>query len=334
MIELIPNPEVNTREHVEAQVNRLDIVLDTEGGFASLDAGEGESWGRFEVTDFDSDGVLELVLIRPGSSALEPFALTAGSQPSRRIHITARGTNSNKALTALGGAHTALEVGTTKNVQVPFNLLPDRRPLRVLSMVPPSGSRNLEAPVEGVTIQLGGEVLAEAIDGNLLLRALSVDEVHLPITEVSYIETGLGLVTNVRFFECPLPPGEFVIEVAAAVCTTTDQCLDQHLNEEGAQPFEGSLHIQGTPFSAECTDIVTLSTACPEVGCPPGTGCNDGGTCVPDAEVGGQTEVCGSTNCPSPLYVCDEGECVDDCTFFGACPEPDQVCDETSRTCR
>lgn len=333
-VELVPNPEVNTSEQVAALVNRLDVVLDAEDGFTALDAGEGDTWGAYLVTDFDGDGVLELVLTRRGDVALEPFGLTAGHQGSRRLRITARGVDTNRTLAALGGTWGELAEGATGTCQVPFNLLPDRRPLRVVSMTPPSGSRSLDAPLEGVTVQLGSEVWLEAIEGHLILRAESVGVQFEPPVEVSYIETGMGRLTNIRFRDCPLPPGEYVLIVSTGLCTPTGQCLDQHLGLDGDQPFEGSLHVAGTPAEPQCDGVTTMSAHCPEQACPTGYQCVDG-SCQPDIEVGGvETDACGPELCAPPLWVCDEDQCVADCRIYGACATPDETCDLDSGLCR
>jgi hypothetical protein len=333
-VELVPNPEVNTSEQVAALVNSLDVVLDADGGFDSLDAGEGDTWGSYLVTDFDGDGVLELVLTRRGDVALEPFGLTAGHQGSRSIRITARGIDTNRHLAALGGSWGELEDGSTNTCQVPFNLLPDRRPLRVVSMSPPSGSRSLEAPLEDVTIQLGSEVRLEAIEGNLLLRAESVGVELVPSVEVSYIDTGMGRLTNIRFRNCPLPPGEYVLVVSTELCTPTGQCLDQHLGLEGEQPFEGSLHVAGTPEVPSCEGVTMMALACPEQACPEGYTC-ELGSCVPAIEVGGTTEEeCSEDLCIPPAWVCDGIQCVPDCRLYGACAQPEQSCDADAGICR
>jgi len=61
-------------------------------------------------------------------------------------------------------------------VEVPFNLIPAYRPLRVLSMIPPAGAQDLTPPVDGVTVQLGGEVQLKALQGQVELRAEIIDQ--------------------------------------------------------------------------------------------------------------------------------------------------------------
>lgn len=339
VIELVPNPEVNTRDQVSRLVNRLEVVLDVEGGFEALDAVEGDSWGPYEVTDFDGDGVLELKLTRPGGNALDPFVLTKGHQGDRTLHITAMGMDTGQILAALGGTYSMFEEGS-RSCEVPFNLLPERRPLRVVTMNPPTGSRDLEPPVDGVTIQLGGEVLEEAVVGRVHLIAESFEVELDPGLVLSYVETGLGRLTNVRLRACALTSGEYTIVVDTDVCTTSGQCLDQLLSVDGEQPFEGRLTVRGDPVMPECEVVGVLSTSfCPDPGCPDGFSCDDDGSCTSeqDIETGGNDGdvlSCDTELCVRPLGVCDGTLCVPDCQPFGVCVDPAQRCDPETGLCR
>lgn len=338
VVELVPNPEVNTSEQVAAVINSLDVVLDAEGGFEALDASEGDTWGVYEVTDFDSDGLLELVLTRPGDDALDSFALTPGHQGARMLRITALGVDIGQTLAALGATNTAFSDELTTSCQVPFNLLPERRPLRVISMIPPTGSQDLEPPIEGLTIQLGGEVLDTALEGRVHLRAVSVDLELEPGLAVSYVQTGMGRLTNLRFQDCILGPGEYTIVVDTEVCTTSGQCLDQHLSMDGVQPFEGVIHVRGEPEPPDCAVVGVLSQTCPAEECPEGFVCEDG-ACVEatDVETGGNppsaSEECDPQLCTPPLYVCDGEVCVPDCRVYGLCTDLTMVCDQRTGLC-
>jgi len=338
VIALVPNPEINTRANVTERVNRLEVVLDAEGGFAGLDADEGDSWGPYDVVEFDGDTALELLLHRPGSDALDTFAIEQGSQGDRMITITARGVDADARLTALGGAASAFpdSADGETQVEVPFNLLPEHRPLRVLAMTPLDGSRDLY-PVEGLTLQLGGEVLATAVEDQVELVAESLGgAAYRPGIALSYIDTGMGRMTVLRFVDCSLNAGDYTIRLSTEICSTTGQCLDQHLAVEGAQPFEGQLHVRGEPVEPDCAPIGVLSGGCPGIPCEDDFVCVDG-VCVLEAEVESAPESVGGCDpalCPPPFFVCDALDtCVPDCRTYGACPDPTQRCDEVFGLC-
>ena len=338
VVRLVPNPEVNTTAQLRAVVDRLDVVLAAEGGFESLDAEEGDSLGPYLVTDFDGDGVLDLVLSRPGSVALEPFALTPGRQGDRTLRVTARGLDSTGSLVALGGGAGAFRAGEQTAVELPFNIVPDRRPLRVVAVMPPDGARDLEPLLDGISVELGGFVLAAALEGHLHIVDEDFDERLEPALVLSYLETGMGRVTTVRVFECPLPPGSYTLVVGTGVCTRTGQCLDQHPGIDGAQPFEARFSVRGLPEPASCATAVELvGGLCPEEPCPEGWACEDGvcvsgGRGVPEGVTGGPG--CDEQLCAPPLLVCDGELCVADCRLYGVCLDPGQVCELETGLCR
>lgn len=340
LIELVPNPEVNTRADVAEHINSLEVVFDAQGGFASLNADDGGTWGSFSVVDFDSDGVMELLLTRPGRTALDIFAISQGSQDERVINITARGMgDAEDALTALGATSSAFQTDRATQVEVPFNLVPEYRPLRVLSMVPSQGARDLSSPVTGVTVQLGGEVLDTALEGHFELHADSVDEHFEPSLSVSYIDSGMGRLTNVRVLDCELYGGDYRVVLSEEICSRTGRCLDQELGLDGAQPFIGEFHVSGDPQLPACDFIRTLGGTCPGEPCGIGFYCIDG-ICMPDIEATPESvpEVdltCDPDECgPAEVAVCDpEGGCVPSCLLYGACVNPSARCDNESGLC-
>lgn len=338
VVELVPNPEVNTRADVAARVSDLEVVLDAEEGFAGLTASEGDRWGHYFVTDHDDDGALELVLTRSGADALEPFALTPGSDPDQLIHLEARGLGPEGSLVALGGATGSFRLGDEANVELPFNLLPAERPLRVLSMTPPSGARDLEPPVTEVSLQLGGEVLADVLEPHLTLGPDAEGDALIPQVILSYVDTTMGRMTNLRLLNCAMGGGAWLVALDTEICTTTGQCLDQHLGVEGAQPFEGRFTVRGEQWSG-CDIPEIQSFSCPDAPCEPGYHCIDGLCVLDDAESlpdepSGTTPGCDPDLCQPPAYVCDpQGQCVADCRLFGACPDPRHRCDPDLGLC-
>lgn len=340
LIELVPNPEVNTRADVAEHINSLEVVFDAQGGFASLNADDGDSWGAFSVVDFDSDGVLELLLIRPGRTALEVFAISQGSQDDRVINITARGMSTEEdAVTALGATSSAFQADHETQVEVPFNLVPEYRPLRVLSMVPSQGARDLPSPVYGITVQLGGEVLDTALEGQVELHANSVDQRLAPSLSVSYIDSGMGRLTNVRVQGCELFGGDYTVILRTEICSRTGRCLDQELGLDGSQPFIGGFSVSGDPVAPDCEFVTVLGSSCPQEPCAPGYYC-DFGICLPEIEMTpyGLPEdeiTCDPDECgPLEELVCDPvSGCVPSCLLYGACVNPLARCDLDSGLC-
>lgn len=335
VISLVPNPEINTREDVATHVNRLDVLFDAQDGLAGLDGHEeGDSFGPFLVTDIDDDGFFELLLSRRGDEALEAFAVTPGHQADRLLAISARGYDTSGALTALGGATGGFDQQRDTTVEIPFNLVPEYRPLRVLSMLPPSGARDLDPPIEDVTLQLSGEVRESSLLEQVTLRA--ADEDALANVTVSYVDTAMGRLTNVRLLDCVLSGGPTTVTVSTAVCSVTGQCLDQHLGVDGQQPYVGGFTVAGAPSAPLCQAITVESTSCPELPCEEGFTCVDG-ACVYDTlsqpEMGPSSS-CDPELCRAPENLCSpEGNCVTDCRFYGACPQPELQCDAETGIC-
>jgi hypothetical protein len=331
VVELVPNPEVNTSADVAARVNRLEFVLDAEGGFAG-DVAQGESW--YTATDVDDDGDLELTFERRGSVALQPFVLEQGSQGDRVIDVSARGKNTDGQLAALGGSAARFEPARQASLEVPFNLLPAFRPLRVLSMNPPDGSQGLTAPVTALTLQLSGEVLASALD-EIELRHEGGPALEARVT-VSYVDAAMGRLTNVKLDECDLFGGAYTVVLRTDVCSVAGQCLDQYLGVEGAQPFEGAFSVDGPPQAPGCSAEVAMGGVCPET-CDPGYECDEGvGICVqiPDVGLPEGGGLCDPSWCdPGADLVCDGSSCVPSCVPWGACPDPARHCDLDTGLC-
>jgi hypothetical protein len=334
VITLVPNPEINTSADVAEQVNRLDVIFDAQGGFHGLDGEEGDTWGPYLVTDFDDDGDLELLLSRPGREALEPFAVTAGQQGDRLLEITARGHGTDGLLRALGGSTGGFREDRDTEVEIPFNLLPEYRPLRVLSLTPPLGARNLTSPVDDIGFQLGGEVLETSLVGQVTLRSDGVDV--SPELILSYVDTNMGRLTNVRLRDCVLRGGPATVTVSTEVCTPTGQCLDQHLGVAGRQAFVGGFTIDGAAAEPFCDTAEVMSSGCPEIGCEAGYVCIDG-ACVADLLAHPESEELGECDaelCAPPAFVCDPaGICLPDCRIYGACVDPRHHCDDETGLC-
>jgi hypothetical protein len=341
LVELVPNPEVNTRADVIALVNTLEVVVDAEGGFAELPADEGESWGPYQASDVDGDGDLELTLGRPGGrEALDPFAFEQGSQGDRVIGITVRGvTTTPDEVAALGGSAARFEPGQQTEVEVPFNLVPAFRPLRVLSMNPAQGAQGLTSPVTEISVQLGGEVQAEALEGAITLRDSRSGDAYAPLVTPSYVDSALGRLTNVKLTECILYGGEYTLALSTEICSVTGQCLDQFLGVEGAQPFEGSFSIDGTDQPPECADGVMLAVECTDTSCDLGYDCDDElGRCI---QATGEFMPEGGGNPCEPSWcladdglVCDPvNGCVLSCAPWGACLDPTRTCDLDTGVC-
>lgn len=335
LVELVPNPEVNTSADVAAHVNSLVVIVDAEGGFAGLDVGEGEAWGPYTATDVDGDGDLELELVRPGS--LEPFALERGSQGDRVITVSARGLDTSRQVAALGAQSARFEPDRQATLEVPFNLLPAFRPLRVLSMNPPDGSQGLAAPVEAITVQLSGDVRPEALDeGAVELRQAGAGEALGARITVSHLESAMGRLTNVTLDECPLYAGAFTVALRTEICSVTGRCLDQLLGIDGAQPFEGTFTVDGPPQPPGCTTEVAMGGSCPET-CPAGYECDEPSRiCVElsDVHPPERGSDCDPAWCdPAADLVCDGTACVPSCIPWGACPDPAQRCDLDTGLC-
>jgi len=332
LFELVPNPEVNTRAQVQNLVNRQEIVLDAEGGFIGLDGADRTSWGPYDVEDVDDDGELELILQRPGERSLEPFGIDAGRQGQKILWMTALGYDAEGATVAQGRSTVGFTPDERSNVEVPFNLVSERRSLRVIAMSPAVGSVNAEGSVVEIAIQLNGEVEAEALDGHVSIEARTAGETLLPPLEVSYVTTDSGTFTRAYVRDCFFTPGSYAVLVDADVESLSGQRLDQHLGLDGAQGYEGVMTISGEPDQPTCSDVeIMVELGCDATLCPTGYRC-DGGSCVLDVEIesvdpeGIGSSVCDPDLCTPPFFVCASEACVADCRLDGFCADPSMAC--------
>jgi len=325
-LDLIPDLSLNAEAQLAAQLDHVVVVVDSaEGLYAPDQAQVGDG---FEIANRDDDDPLELTFTVPVPEARLPLLrLERGGLPDAALEISVRGyaDGEQSPLAAGGVSGVRFEVNQVQELPVPFNLLPDRLPPRVVEVFPAEGQLLSDCELSLLVV-----VFSKAIDVSSLvpnhsvsLRGLALGDFQLTLGRVAqFVVTDESLVGSVSN----------QIEVGTEVTDEQGRHLDQQPAQAGAQGFASEFL---TP--ASCPQLA--GNWCGEV--DPILGPGD---ICPDLEIGRlicQDGVCVPAECDVAScgdgFICDQasGSCEVDCRLYGgveACPAGQPVCDlETGR---
>ena len=330
-LRLQADPKLNTEAQLLAQLDTLELVLDSSTGFAGASVAGGA--GGFEARDVDGDGVLELVVSRAVRGALPRLQLEPGSNAGRGFALRARGLAAGAVVAVGGVAATGFEAGVTVEVAVPFNLRSHLRPLRVVSTTPAGAS--LQVPFSAVSVELSQAIDAASVkDGLSLLYAGTsgesavVQEWKLSTRTVKEwgIDEQRGVAAAVLPPGCTPSPGTYRVVATSALRGASGRTLDQDASSAAADGFSASFVVAGVPGSTPCGGCLEAKECDPQgtgkyscvkgqcVPVPPTT-CNQGLPCA-------EKTVCRPTT----------GECVPDCRLQPLCTSP-EICDSGTGLC-
>lgn len=163
---LVPDPGLQRVDQVLAEVARLELVVDAEGGLYA--PGEEFDDGTLAVRDADSDpSDLELVVRLPLPAARLPrVRLLRGGLPDVPIDLRLVGYDSDGAPTADGSVRGLLLAPSTDDVEIPFNLRADHLPPRVSDVIatpsggcfPPRVTLVFSRPVDPASVLAAGAI--------------------------------------------------------------------------------------------------------------------------------------------------------------------------------
>lgn len=317
-LELIPDININTPEHVRGAITSLLLVIDSPDGL--YPAGAETVQGNLQVRNADVDPDLELVVsIDMPAGRLPSVRLLRGGLPDVALDIRVLGIDSDSTTVAVGRVQgVTFAADRVQEVAAPFNLKPELLPPRVTEVFPIDGGTTgcdgfdivaiFSKPVAPETVLAAGAFVVEP-GGPPAQLGVSADD------RVAQMRPS----TNVDAYE---------VLLSTTITDRDGVHLDQIAAQDGDQPFLATYQIV-------CTGSELL-TSCsqPEPGliptCPGGSGrlaCVSG-SCVPTS--------CDGAAC-APGYVCDSvtAVCEVDCRSYGgeACPPQRPRCDDTTGTC-
>jgi hypothetical protein len=328
-VRLQPDPARQSEGEVARNLARVRVVVDLSvpgQEISGLPSGSGD--GELQYLDLDGDGAREPVfdLSWPTADRLPLLQITSQRNAGLPILLRVEGYDADGALVAIGGVAAAV-IGGAEETAVPFNLLPNRLPPRVVATQPEGGQ---------VLPSLGD--FAVTFSRKLRLDTVSPTTVYLGCTANDGTRTEwhpTALFVTEETFENPSltrhrARGVFAsngsveatcaITVLATVLADDGTPFDQDATRPGADGFTGEGFTIQAPNS-----YVTNGCSLP-VNDPGYVDCQDAGlVCDPDTGLCVTAGGCGGC---APGSLCDPAAdlCVEDCRTFGACLDPAATC--------
>ena len=231
-VELVADPNLNTVSQVLERTDTIELVLDSDDGLYA--PGEERLEGDVRILDVDGDAPLELVARVPVPDSRFPrIRLERGGLPRVPITIRIVGYDSLSGEVVANGALAGVEFrGGRTDLALPFNLLADELPPRVVDVVA-SPSSSCEAPT--LTLLFSRPVDPASVVGPF---AVTFDPGGAP-TELRIDATGrLALITA----PAAVVVGSrvaFTLTLATTIRTEDAITLDQVPSVPGDQPYVG-----------------------------------------------------------------------------------------------
>lgn len=328
-LSVVTNPTLTDRQALLSQLERMELVLDSDEGLYALSSVR--DLGALRIEDVDSDGSAELISEFEMGSKLPLIRLERGGlDPYVTLMVKLRGYGADNLHLASGELRNVFfSEGNVDRRLLEFNYLPAFQAPRVKQTVPHNGA---EASVtESVHIIFTTKMDSTTVGQQGVVQVLRVTpagaEEPLAASQLSILDQAspTGDFTTVTFVPTePLLQGTYRIRVSTAARAhgAPHHALDQIPGEPGEQDFVAQFVV---PMGAELVAAPALDPMGQECGmggtdCPPGLSCDtELGACLP--------EVC---ECPDPALICDPVwmTCMPDCRLTGsdACP-PEWSCD-------
>ena len=329
-VRLQADPARQSEQAVAGNLVRVRLVVDIPvpgQEIAGLPPGAGG--GDLQYLDLDGDGAREPVysLPWPAGDRLPLLQITSRENAGRPVLLRVEGYDADDTLVAIGGI-SAVVIGAAEETAVPFNLLPNRLPPRVVATQPEGGQ--VIPSLGDFTVTFSRKLQLDTVSpATVYLDCTASDGTHsewhpsaLFVTEEQFENPSLsrhrarGVIQSNGGAEMTC-----AITVLASVLADDGTPFDQDATRPGADGFEGEAFTIQAPLNY-VTNGCSLPVNDPGyVECPAAGGlvCDPGsGLCV----TAGGCGVCAAGS------LCDPGlgRCVEDCRPFGACPDLSLTC--------
>lgn len=351
LLHFMPDPVLNTEAQLLSAIDRVQLVLDADGGFAGVSTAA-QGAGPWTAAQRDGDKELELELTRSiaAEQGFPELRILPGQNGDRAFRIAAYGLVGTK-LVALGGTSTTTRFreGGPTDVAIPFNLRASYRAPRVLLSVPADGTTTTAKGVGRLHLELSTVVTTDSLRSGLQVYFRGTSGERLlqgnVITSTQQLqELGITDTRSIVEFEgpCPFGPGSYRVVLSTQVKDLAGRALDQDAQQPGANAYQGTFTVPGTAGADPCS-IRPEGCNVPEDCNPPGQKLltcqitdKPPGVCVPAKEVcvPGTT-----TGCPKG-YIClgptiKDGlpSCVQDCRLVGGACTQGFICNKTTGIC-
>ena len=328
-VRLQADPARQSEGDVASNIARVRLVVDlpTPGQeISGLPAGAGS--GDLQYLDVEGDGAREPVYTLPWSTAdrLPVLEITSRRNAGLPVLLRVEGYDAGDELVAIGGLSTAV-IGGSDETAVPFNLLPNRLPPRVVATQPEGGQ--VLPSLGDFTVTFSRKLQLDTLSPTTVyLDCAASDGTHTEwhptvifVTEETFENPSLtrhrarGVFQSNGGVEATC-----AITVLAGVLADDGTPFDQDATRPGADGFVGEAFTIQAP-----NNYVTNGCSLP-VNDPNYVDCQQVGLiCDPDSGQCVTTDACGVCAAGS---LCDPGldRCVEDCRTFGACPDPAATC--------
>jgi len=321
LLRLATYPALNSEAQIVAAIDGVELIFDARGGFAAVTAA-GQTFGPLVAENRDGDAEPELVFGWPRGDAttLPSFLLLPETiATDQQLRLACYGLRGD-AVAAIGGLATiGFTAGEQGERDVPFNLLPARRPPRVVQTIPAAGDVAVPSALQGLQVAFSRPVQQAELAAQLRVSCQGAAAAEVAgswtVERVELAELGFTSARTVATFApadgVALAAGSCRIEVSPEVRDEGGTPLDQDASSDAADGFVAAFTVQAT---ASCTA---------DGDCNP-----DGGqrfVCEPTSGRCRPAAACRALSCADG-YVCQlaAGEpsaahCLLDCRLAGAC---------------
>lgn len=252
-LHFVTDPRLSSQAELLQHLEALELTLDAPDGFPGVT--QPGPAGSFAAKDTDGDGVLELTVQRPASKELPRLQLLPGSG-AKAFELWAIGLSGAEPVASGGLEAVRFEDQVRLELPVPLNLRPGLRPLRVVGLVPSSGTA-----FQKIEVELSRPVQSSSVNGNLrLLFTGSAGGVLVgqtwQVSSKTVTEWGLTEERSVARLDlpagCTSAPGTYRIEATPAVLDEEGHALDQDASDAAETPFVATFVIAGSPAAKPC----------------------------------------------------------------------------------
>ena len=319
---LAPDTELNSVGEVLAQVGRLQITVDREGGIGGVDQ-PGPTSGGGEAVDSDGDGELEVVFAATAAGDADAlpvleFGLPHNAGANLGFRILGFAADAELILSnaiALGAASATCDGGETCRVGTPFNLLARARAPRVIWVAPPDGTMDVPKNLAYISVVFSNQVVESSVAANVELVG---DAGHRPATTLEVKEVIYGV------------PPDLQQQRSMLRLVLDEELVDLHYSLSVGPGIDGTNGLafdQRHDIAGEDGYVSGFGNQADALGCPNGY--------LWDQEYSGCVALATCASTCADGYVCDQSvqQCVEDCRPFAGCIDPARSCSQASGLC-
>lgn len=238
---LVPDPNLNSAEQIAGRVDSIVLVLDAATG---LYAGQPQTVGNVQIKNADGDPELELVVAAAlPAGRLPRLRLLRGELPDVPLEIRIAGLSAragDPSPVASGRVFGARFSAGQMDFPVPFNLVPEVLPPRVIDTSPTDGGTAQGCGVPLITLVFSKPISAASLQAPGALTVVPGG----PPARITVDASGrvasfapTGLTGN------PVSGINYRITVSTTVVDASGATLDQLPGIAGAEPFVADFHL-------------------------------------------------------------------------------------------